>query len=75
VLAEMESYAGKFLLAKVDVDAERTLSQAYGVKSMPTVILFRDGRRVDQFVGARQAHSVRYFLAQNGVQPPQDAVA
>ncbi len=76
VLAEMaESYAGNFLLAKVDVDAEQTLSQKYGVKSMPTVMLFRDGRHVDQFVGARQPHSVRYFLAQNGVKPPQDVVA
>jgi putative thioredoxin len=76
VLAEMaKNYRGKFLLAKVDVDAERSLSQAYNIKSMPTVILFRDGRSVAQFVGARQEHSVRFFLAQNGVLPPEDAVA
>ena len=76
LLAEMaKSYRGKFLLAKVDVDTERSLSQAYSIKSMPTVILFRDGRSVAQFVGARQEHSVRFFLAQNGVLPPEEAVA
>jgi putative thioredoxin len=76
VLAEMaRNYRGKFLLAKVDVDAERSLSQAYNIKSMPTVILFRDGRSVAQFVGARQEHSVRFFLAQNGVLPPEEKAA
>ena len=76
MLAEMAKiYGGKFLLAKVDVDAERSLSQAYNIKSMPTVILFRDGRSVAQFVGARQEHSVRFFLAQNGVLPPEEAAA
>jgi putative thioredoxin len=73
VLAEMaKSYKGKFLLAKVDVDVERSLSQEYNIKSMPTVLLFRDGRSVAQFVGARQEHSVRFFLAQNGVLPPNE---
>jgi thioredoxin len=76
LLAEMaKNYKGNFLLAKVDVDAERSLSRAYSIKSMPTVILFRDGRSVAQFVGARQEHSVRFFLAQNGVLPPEEAVA
>jgi putative thioredoxin len=73
VLAEMaKSYQGRFLLAKVDVDVERSLSQEYGIKSMPTVHLFRDGRSVAQFVGARQEHAVRFFLAQNGVLPPKE---
>ena len=76
VLAEMaKNYRGNFLLAKVDVDAEPSLSEAYGVRSMPTVLLFRDGRTVAKFVGARQEHAVRFFLAQNGVQPPDEETA
>ena len=72
VLAEMaKNYEGRFLLAKVDVDAEPSLSQYYNIKSMPTVLLFRDGRNVAHFVGARQEHSVRFFLAQNGVLAPE----
>jgi putative thioredoxin len=75
VLADMaKKYNGKFLLAKVDVDAEPSLSKAYNIRSMPTVLLFRDGRSVAQFVGARQEHSIRFFLAQNGVLPPEEAV-
>lgn len=76
VLAEMaKNYKGKFLLAKVDVDVERSLTQAYNIESMPTVVLFRDGRSVAQFAGARQEHSVRFFLAQNGVLPPEEEAA
>jgi putative thioredoxin len=76
VLAEMaKNYGGKFLLAKVDVDAEHSLAQTYGIKSMPTVVLFRDGQSVAQFVGARQPHSVRYFLAENGILPPAEVAA
>jgi putative thioredoxin len=76
VLAEMaKSYAGTFLLAKVDVDAEPSLSQTYNIRSMPTVLLFRDGRSVAQFVGARREHAVRFFLAQNGILPPAQTVA
>jgi len=76
VLADMaKNYRGKFLLAKVDVDAEPSLVRTYNIKSMPTVLLFRNGRRVADFVGARQEHSVRYFLAQNGVLPPAEEAA
>jgi len=76
VLAEMaKNYKGNFLLAKVDVDAEPSLAKTYSIKSMPTVLLFRDGRRVAEFVGARQEHSVRFFLAQNGVLPPAEEAA
>lgn len=76
VLAEMaKGYGGRFLLAKVDVDAEASLSQTYGIRSMPTVMLFRDGQSVAQFVGARQPHSVRFFLAQHGISAPEDAAA
>jgi putative thioredoxin len=71
VLAEMaKNYQGRFLLAKVDVDAEPALSKSYNIRSMPTVLLFREGRNVAQFVGARQEHAVRFFLAQNGVLSP-----
>jgi putative thioredoxin len=73
VLSEMaKNYKGQFLFAKVDVDAEPSLSQAYKIRSMPTVVLFRNGRSVAQFAGARQEHSIRFFLAQNGVLPPEE---
>ena len=46
-----DEYAGKVLIGKVDVDAEGELAQKFGVMSIPTVILFKDGvelaRQVD----------------------------
>ena len=46
-----QEYAGKIVVAKVDVDAEGSLSQKYGVMSIPTVILFKDGVEVGRQVG------------------------
>ena len=44
--------SGKVVFLKVDVDEARDLSAAQGVKSMPTLIFFRNGERVDTIVGA-----------------------
>ncbi len=44
-------YAGKVLVGKVDVDAEGELAQKFGVMSIPTVILFKDGVEIGRQVG------------------------
>src|SRR3989344_2250893 len=46
-----EEYAGKVLVGKVDVDHEQELAGKYGVMSIPTVILFKDGVEVGRQVG------------------------
>ncbi|MGZ4371742.1 MAG: thioredoxin family protein, partial [Gaiellaceae bacterium] len=43
---EVEKRAGKLELAKIDVDAEQTLAAQYGIQSIPTVAVFRDGNPV-----------------------------
>jgi putative thioredoxin len=53
---------GAVLLAKVDVDAEQPLAKAYGVKSIPQVLGFRDGRAVAQFTGVVPAERIEAFL-------------
>lgn len=54
VLAVLErEYAGHVRFAVVDVDAEPALAARYGVRSMPTFVLLRDGREVGRIVGAR----------------------
>ena len=45
-------YDGKFQVAKVDTESERELATTYGVRSLPTVKVFRDGVEVDEFMGA-----------------------
>ncbi len=52
VLEELsESYKDKVLIAKLDVDANPVNSQKYGVMSIPTTILFRDGKELGRQVG------------------------
>jgi putative thioredoxin len=53
---------GAFVLAKVDSDANPDLAAAYGVRSIPNVLLFRDRKPVDRFVGALPEAQVRSFL-------------
>ena len=45
--------AGKLKIAKVDVDENQGLARQYGVQSIPTMIVFKDGVEVHRLVGAR----------------------
>ncbi len=62
-------YDGGFLLAKVDTDREQALAQQFQIRSIPTVMLFRDGQRVGGFPGALPEGQLRQFLGQHGVEP------
>lgn len=63
ILAKLaEEYQGRFLLAKLDTEGERALAAQFGIRSLPTVQLFRDGRPVDQFMGALPETQVREFI-------------
>jgi putative thioredoxin len=62
-------YAGGFLLAKVDVDKEQQLAGYFQIKSIPTVMLVKDGQIVDGFPGALPEGQVREFLKHHGVEP------
>jgi putative thioredoxin len=55
-------YKGAFILAKVDTEENPGLAMRFRVQSIPCVMLFRDGRVVDQFVGAYPESSIREFL-------------
>ena len=62
-------YHGAFLLAKVDVDKEQQLAAAFQVRSIPTVMLVKDGQLVDGFPGALPEAQVREFLQHHGIEP------
>jgi putative thioredoxin len=55
-------YDGKVKLAKVDTDAQMQLAAAFGIRSLPTVVLVKDGQMVDGFMGALPESGVREFL-------------
>jgi putative thioredoxin len=53
---------GKFLLAKVNIDAHPELAARYGVRSIPNVKAFVDGEVVDEFLGVVPEAAIRRFL-------------
>lgn len=55
-------YTGKFLLAKVDVDAEPRLASQYRVEGIPLVVAFLDGKIAGEFVGVQPESAIREFL-------------
>lgn len=61
-------YNGAVRLAKIDCDKEQALAASFGVRSIPTVVLIRDGQLVDAFTGALPESGIREFLGRH-VQP------
>ena len=60
VLAALATeYQGRVRLAAIDVNDEPILAERYGVRSMPTLVILRDGREVGRIVGSRP----RQFVA------------
>ena len=55
-------YAGKVKVGKVDTDSNRDVSIKYGIMSIPTVILFRNGEVAQKFVGLRNEREFREAL-------------
>jgi thioredoxin len=60
--AEVEKRAGKLELAKLNVDAEPVIAGRYGIQSIPTVAVFRDGEVATGFVGAYPAATIGRFF-------------
>jgi thioredoxin 1 len=45
-------YEGKAVIGKVDVDSNPSVAQALGIRSIPTLMFFKDGKLVDKQIGA-----------------------
>jgi len=62
-------------LAKVDVEANKTLADEYGISGIPAVKAFKNGRVVSEFVGARSRTSVDAFLDELTKPPVADTLS
>ncbi|MFS8136767.1 MAG: tetratricopeptide repeat protein [Thermomonas sp.] len=62
-------YNGAFLLAKVDAQHEQDLASAFQIRSVPTVMLVKDGQLLDGFPGALPESQVKEFLTHHGIEP------
>jgi putative thioredoxin len=65
-------YNGAFRLGKVDVEAQQELAGMFGIRSIPTVMLVKDGQVLDGFAGALPESQLREFLSRH-VQPLEAA--
>ena len=58
------AFGGRVKLVKINSDDNPDLGQAFGIRSIPNVIAFKDGRAVAQFMGAQPEPQVRAFFEQ-----------
>ena len=64
-----EGYQGELLLAKVNCDVEHDIVARFGIRSLPTVVLFKNGQPVDGFTGAQPESAIRELLKPHVAEP------
>jgi len=57
-----DDYGGRLALAKVNTDEEQQVAAQFGIRSIPTVMLFDQGKAVEQFVGVQPEQAIRALL-------------
>src|SRR2546423_3660756 len=60
--AVAEKYAGRASVVKVNVDDNPTVSQKYGIKGIPTLILFKNGKEEERIVGATSKEAISRMI-------------
>lgn len=65
IIEEMAGdYAGKILFGKLNVDNNRKVAMKYGVMSIPTLLMFKSGKLVDQIIGAMPREKLEPMITQ-----------
>ena len=66
ILEKLEKdYEGKVIFAKVNLDLSPITSQKFRINPIPTVILFKKGKPVSEFIGVRPEPEIRKWLEEN----------
>jgi len=58
-----EEYSGRVKIGKVNIDQQQELATEYGVRAIPTLLLFHQGQVADQMVGLRSKRDLKASLA------------
>jgi thioredoxin 1 len=53
---------GQAVIAKIDIDKNQGTPSAYGVTSIPTIIIFKDGQEIQRVVGVRDKESLKKLV-------------
>ena len=59
--------AGKVKIAKVNIDENPEIASQLGIRSIPTLFIYRDGQKVDQMVGAKPKGDLSRWIAKSAV--------
>ena len=65
VEAVAKEYAGRARVVKVNVDENPSISQRYGIKGIPTLILFRSGKEEERVVGATSKEALSRLIGKH----------
>ena len=57
-----EDYAGKVKVGKVDVDSNRRITERFNVRSIPSILYFKDGELVETVVGVRSKSQLEQLI-------------
>ena len=57
-----DEYNGKVIIGKVNIDEQQSLAAQYGVRAIPTLLVFHHGQVADQLVGARSKRDLKASL-------------
>ena len=68
-------FAGKFFLAKIDTDKQPDLAAAFGVQSIPLVVIVKNGQIADGFQGVKSEAEVRAWIQQQMPSPTEQLIA
>ena len=65
ILEELaDEYAGRAKIVKINVDEEQSVAGAMGVRSIPTLVLFKDGKALQNLVGVKPKEELKKLLDQ-----------
>jgi len=62
IIEEIATENPQYLIGKVNVDEQSALTQAFGIVSIPTLVIMKDGKAVDQLVGVRPKEQILALL-------------
>jgi thioredoxin len=57
-----EEYNGRVKIGKVNVDEQQTIAAQYGIRAIPTLLLFKQGQIAEQMVGAKGKRDLKASL-------------
>lgn len=61
-----EQHAGKVLFAEINVDENRQVAMQYGIMSIPTIVIFKNGKEIQRFVGLQTTDALSVAI-ENGL--------